>query len=123
MCDVVARGRLGHVVAQLGGARDLSEDGLVPGDGCYLSREALSDEVAEGQRGGSLSVRHGESGMQQGNMAPDWSGVFWEQEDGTGYMSVSWADTRERVDPPKGWKLTEIQEHEDALVFVYRKAS
>lgn len=59
--------------------------------------------------------------MQLGDNTPAWSGVFWEGDDGRGFMTVAWGDLRP-VTYPAGRELEAIQESDEGLTFVYRKA-
>lgn len=56
---------------------------------------------------------------------PEWSGNFWESDDGDfGYMAVHVADKRQHH-PPGGWRLVgmEIYEEDQCELYTYRRVS
>lgn len=56
---------------------------------------------------------------------PDWSGEFWIDDQGFGYMSVHCADERHHRPPEVGWSLVRIYKdvEEDCECYVYRKTT
>lgn len=64
------------------------------------------------------SVRQGERDLG----VPTWSGQFWVDDEGIGYLSVAWGDTRTHR-PPTGWQVVDSHDTDEAEVFICQEVT